>query len=177
MLQLSLLNPPHPVPANDMAGQLTSVGRVLDYLFAGNATFTIRSKASGVRYTYKVRRASKPLPNCPWLTTWFVSLLSGSDNENDYAYLGTVKLDNRENRLPLATARRYAHGATSRVSATAPSAQAFIWLYRNLQAGRLPESVEVCHEGRCGRCGRKLTVPESVTRGIGPECAEKGGSM
>lgn len=26
------------------------------------------------------------------------------------------------------------------------------------------------HEGKCGRCGRKLTVPRSVETGIGPEC-------
>lgn len=29
--------------------------------------------------------------------------------------------------------------------------------------------------GRCGRCGRKLTVPASLHRGLGPECAEKLG--
>jgi hypothetical protein len=32
---------------------------------------------------------------------------------------------------------------------------------------------KVHHEGRCGRCGRTLTVPESIESGIGPECAKK----
>jgi hypothetical protein len=32
---------------------------------------------------------------------------------------------------------------------------------------------DVHHEGKCGRCGRKLTVPESVKSGFGPECAGK----
>jgi hypothetical protein len=27
--------------------------------------------------------------------------------------------------------------------------------------------------GRCGLCGRKLTDPESVERGIGPDCVQK----
>jgi hypothetical protein len=27
------------------------------------------------------------------------------------------------------------------------------------------------HAGKCGRCGRKLTVPQSIETGIGPECA------
>lgn len=26
------------------------------------------------------------------------------------------------------------------------------------------------HMGICGRCGRALTTPESITRGIGPVC-------
>lgn len=171
MMQLSLLNPS--TPTSEMAGKLTTVQAVLNFMFAGNATFTIRSKTTGTRFTYKVRKASHPLPNCPWLTTWFVNLLSGSDNENDFAYLGTIKFDDREQRVPLVQARRFNHGATSRVSAAAPSAQAFMWLYRNLQKSKLPDSVEVWHEGKCGRCGRKLTVPESVERGIGPECAER----
>jgi hypothetical protein len=171
VLQLELLNPP--LPVSDMAGELNSVSKVLGFMFAGNATFTIRSRKSGTRYTYKVRKADK-LPNCPWLTTWFVNLLCGPDNSNDFAYLGTIKLDDRQKNVPLADARHYSHGKASRVNATAPSAQAFMWLYRNLQTGVLPDSVEVWHEGRCGRCGRKLTVPESVSRGIGPECAERG---
>ena len=31
---------------------------------------------------------------------------------------------------------------------------------------------EMLHEGRCGRCARRLTVPASVASGIGPECAK-----
>jgi hypothetical protein len=31
----------------------------------------------------------------------------------------------------------------------------------------------VHHENHCGRCGRTLTVPESVERGIGPDCLAK----
>jgi hypothetical protein len=33
--------------------------------------------------------------------------------------------------------------------------------------------VEFWHEGKCCRCGRKLTVPASIASGIGPECATK----
>jgi Family of unknown function (DUF6011) len=36
----------------------------------------------------------------------------------------------------------------------------------------LPEGYRLHHEGRCGRCGRLLTVPESITSGYGPECVK-----
>jgi len=26
------------------------------------------------------------------------------------------------------------------------------------------------HEGKCGKCGRKLTTPESIKNGFGPTC-------
>jgi hypothetical protein len=37
-------------------------------------------------------------------------------------------------------------------------------------------NLEIWHEGRCGRCGRKLTVPESIHNGYGPECIHLIGS-
>lgn len=36
-----------------------------------------------------------------------------------------------------------------------------------------PTSAKVDAEDRCGICGRKLTDPVSIERGIGPECASK----
>jgi hypothetical protein len=33
--------------------------------------------------------------------------------------------------------------------------------------------LEIWHSGRCGRCSRRLTVPESIAAGIGPDCAGK----
>jgi hypothetical protein len=120
---------------------------------AGNATFTVTSRKTGNRFTYKVR---KPNPDGPA----FVALLSGPDNESDYQFLGTIFPDGT-----------YRHGRKSRISSTAPSAIAFDWVWKH--ATNLPEAVEVHHEGKCCRCGRKLTVPESIESGIGPECATK----
>jgi hypothetical protein len=37
----------------------------------------------------------------------------------------------------------------------------------------VPEGYAVHHEGRCGRCGRPLTVPSSIETGLGPDCAAK----
>jgi hypothetical protein len=42
-----------------------------------------------------------------------------------------------------------------------------------LEKHPLPGSVDVLHSGRCGRCGRTLTTPDSIERGLGPECAHK----
>lgn len=135
------------------------------FIFAGNATFTVVSKKSGVRFTFKVKRAQKRGPDDNELTLpWFVALLNGPDNENDYQFLGTVFV--RPGR------REYLHGRRSSISAEAPSATAIAWFLRMLLArGPMLDQVEVWHEGRCGRCGRKLTVPESVAAGLGPECA------
>jgi hypothetical protein len=44
--------------------------------------------------------------------------------------------------------------------------------YSHGKKSKLHPSLEVYHEGKCGRCNRKLTTPASVLTGIGPDCAE-----
>ena len=46
-------------------------------------------------------------------------------------------------------------------------------LLRFLAGQPLPEGLEVWEESCCGRCGRELTDPVSVERGVGPECYGK----
>jgi hypothetical protein len=35
---------------------------------------------------------------------------------------------------------------------------------------------ELAKAGRCKRCGRLLTDPHSIERGVGPECVKKPGA-
>lgn len=123
------------------------------FILAGNATFTVRSRKTGARFTYKARQPKADSPV-------FISLLNGSDNEDDFTFLGTIF-----------NGERYAHGRKSSVGADAPSAVAFNWLWNNIE--KLPDTVEFFHEGCCACCGRKLTTPESIELGVGPECAKK----
>lgn len=125
------------------------------FLFAGNATATFVSEKTGVRFTFKVRKPKADSPT-------FVSLLSGPDNENDYSFLGTL-FDNGI----------YCHGKKSHVSPSAPSAVAARWVVERVMQDKPLNGCQVFHEGRCGRCNRKLTVPESIETGLGPECATK----
>jgi hypothetical protein len=125
----------------------------LQFILAGNALFTVQNTDTGNRFTFKVRKPDDTKPH-------FVSVLTGSDNESSYSFLGTVF-----------DPCHYRHGRRSRISEDAPSARAFDWLFRQLSNGRpLPPQVRVCHCGKCGRCGKTLTVPESVDSGFGPEC-------
>lgn len=145
----------------DMRGRLTAPVDMLTYLLAGNATLTLRSTSTGNRYTYRVRRAEGEAPGRPW----FVKVLYGPDNTGDYVYMGDIWPGT-------ATAGgRYNLGRKSRLVPDDRRHRAFDWFFRHVQALKLPPGCEVWHEGRCGRCHRPLTVPESVARGLGPECA------
>lgn len=146
--------PPMPARFDDAAA-------VRRYVLAGNATFTICSKATGTRFTYRVRASEKR-------DAFFVSVLTGPSNEEDFEFLGTLFPRSARD------AWHFVHGKKSRIGTDAPSAKALAWFVENLlRRGAVSLTMEFWHEGRCGRCARKLTVPESIQSGLGPECAGK----
>lgn len=125
------------------------------FLLAGNATFTLVSGATGERYTYNVRRAEES-------QRYFVSFLTGPDNTSDYKYLGQI-------RYPEA---RFSLTEASKLTEDSLPVKAFAWMFQRLQSSRPLTGAEFWHTGRCGRCGRLLTVPESIANGFGPECVQ-----
>ena len=130
------------------------------YLLAGKALFTIKNQDTGNRFTFKVKK--KEADNGRNL--YFVNLLTGPDNDSDYNYLGTIFFDS-DGKGDFRFTGKSVHMKNTQ------SYKAFKWLFDMLQAGKeLPDKVEFYHEGRCGKCGRTLTVPESIESGYGPEC-------
>lgn len=140
-----------------MAGQLAPEYRK-NYILGGNATVTLVSKRTGDRFTYRVRRAKIREGQTEADVPYFVNVLTGPNNQQDYDYLGTI--------FPNGA---YQHGKRSKIGPEAPSAVAWAWTWNNLDTDR----VEVWHEGICSRCGRPLTDPASIARGLGPICAER----
>ena len=71
------------------------------------------------------------------------------------------------------------HGVTtSPLKEDDVKARGFAWFWRSLNSGRdFPAGFEFWHEGRCARCSRRLTVPESISSGFGPECIKLVGSV
>lgn len=135
-----------------IAAPFQTAHEALLFMQAGAARVTLRSKSTGTRFTYRLKRPKKE----PDLL--YVCVLFNRDNERDFRYLGTI----RENRFSLTARSAYKVGS--------PCYVAFGWSWRKLLAGELPATLEIWHEGRCGCCGRLLTVPESIASGFGPEC-------
>lgn len=146
-----------------MRGVLRDLAATKAFVFAGHAIVTLESGRTGARYTFRI---SAPKTQKPGQAVYFVGVLTGSDNLADYTYLGTIFGDGST------TATRFRLTGKSGMRPDSAPVQAFAYLIDNLVIqGRMPAGVTIFHEGRCGRCGRRLTVPESITTGFGPECA------
>lgn len=128
---------------------------IRDYVLGGNATFTLVSRDSERHFTYKMQLSD----NKPCL--YFVRLLHGPDNENDYKYMGCYYSDTGIFYID----KKY----RDRAEHTWPaSMRAINYFLRHID--NVPDQLLVYHEGKCCRCGRKLTTPQSIRDGIGPEC-------
>lgn len=133
--------------------QMTDPKEIAAFMLAGKATFTVTSRKSGRHMTFKVNGFEGSRGD----TLHFVRVLVGSY----YEKLGTIF-----------GGLNYRISDKSPIGPEATSHKTIQWLVRNvLQNGQLPDNVIFQHSGQCGRCARPLTDPDSINRGLGPECA------
>lgn len=148
--------------------KLETVDAAKNFMLAGKAIFTLKSLRSGTHYTFKV---SHKKANGQYGESWMVSLLTGPDNWANYTYIGQIKAskgDLYNGNLYFATTK------ASELSMDSAPVAGFMYAFRHISRGMMPKNLEIWHAGKCGRCGRLLTVPSSIELGLGPECASKG---
>lgn len=115
-----------------------------------HGSITARSLATGNHYTFKFRQSSGG-------ALLALILVDG----DQWRYLGVVDFPRRTLRLT----------PKSNFSNASQAYLALRWLIQLAEFN--PAVVEVMHDGRCGRCGRPLTHPDSIQAGIGPICAQR----
>ena len=132
-----------------------SIDKSKKFLFGGNSTFTVVSKKTNHRITFKVKKLkSKDI--------YFVSYLFGKDNQNSFKFIGTIFGKNGSYN----PSRKNNNNPNSKIN------KSFNWIYKSLieESDEKFSQIEFFHEGKCGKCGRKLTVPSSIESGFGPHC-------
>ena len=137
-----------------------------NFVFAGNATFTIVNEQTGNRFTYRIRRAGYGTSTYNEKNDiFYVSVLTGSDNNSSYTFVGTYFGGNSQ---------RYVHSQKSRISVSADSNKVISWFFSYFinNQSKYP-TVKSLHSGKCGKCGKKLTTPDSIKSGLGPKCGNR----
>lgn len=133
--------------------QIIMPNDIKNYMFAGKARFTLVSKLTEKRFTFRFKRSKDE-------KVVFVSVMTGCDNDSHYSYIGFISSDNSQKLIQT---------SKSKLSCDDQRVKTITWYLENI--GHL--LVEFHHDGKCGKCRRSLTVPESVKSGIGPICAGK----
>jgi hypothetical protein len=136
--------------------KLQNVDDVVKFIFGGNSIITIESVKTGRWFTYRIKRASKKDKNSPY----FVSVLTGGDNDNSYTYMGAIF-----------NFTKFIFTKNSRVSKEALSYKAFKVFFDLMNKNIIHKDMNVYHSGVCSVCGRKLTTADSLKDGMGPICS------
>lgn len=126
---------------------------IRDYLFGGKAEFTLEQEGT-IQVKYKL--LSNENRSCYFVYTECLA-------SKEVKYQGYI--------VPR-KGKFYRAKQISDDEYNSKAINALGWLIRNCD--RLPNIVHVYHNGKCSRCGRKLTDAESLRTGLGPYCRQKG---
>ena len=135
-----------------MKGGILKHSDAIKFIMAGNATVTFLNTKTNNRFTYKIKLSKSSKEDNP---LFFVKVLT---NPDVYQFIGSIFKN------------KFKHSQKSKISEESQSIAVFKYVFTKLMESKLDSFIEIWHEGHCGRCGRQLTVPESIENGIGPEC-------
>lgn len=125
-------------------GLIRGYDNKLNFLLGGRARFVLKSLKTEKSFSYSIKKIKN-----------YYAVYS---KQKHSGYLGALtfikgKLRFRPNPMVHAI----------------PAAMAFAWYVENINS----LDCELYHQGACSMCGRALSDPESIEKGIGPVCAEK----
>ncbi len=131
------------------------------FILAGRATFTIENLARDTHRTFKVVKVKN-------LVLWHVYIRTCKDNK----YVERTKWTACGSIIMVEDVPHLIHDDWSQVEKKSPSYKEADWMVRNMNCMTLPQYnlLNFFHEGRCGRCGLRLTDPDSIRAGFGPYC-------
>lgn len=178
------------VADTSMRGAIQTPTLLLMHLLAGKSILTLKSHRTGDRMTFRFSRPDEERANeyamrrgtmaaaTRGRPIW-VSLYGGP--EGDFTNEG----NERRNWKMVATIWAgvgdlgevtFAKSRKSPLPDDHVAVRTVAWIAAKLRSPEvLMEQAEWWHEGVCGRCGRRLTVPESIETGFGPECRKSVG--
>lgn len=122
----------------------------LNYILSGKATVGIHSGKTGNTYWYYVHKKGN------YWKVW---------KNNSHQVIATIRKNASERYEVLGEGSVY----------PTQMQEVLCYVVYHLENNNLDSRVTILHSGRCGRCKRELTDPESLATGIGPECRKKLG--
>jgi hypothetical protein len=129
--------------------------KAYNYLLSGKATVTFHNTLTKNQFTFTIKQKMAGIPKVP-VGVWYVYNCSD--------YIGFIRGDMFivENTMKNSILR-------------ADAIKAFRWCWNAILQQKIPNTMEILHEGTCGHCHRVLTDAVSLSVGIGPECRKKLG--
>lgn len=136
-----------------------------------NGTYTVQNTKTGEHRTFRISTVERKKGGRPWRK---VEVLVGSDNTRDYR--GFAQVGERDIivwRRVTAFGNTPAPARPNAYDWYADMLNALLYKRPSRYGKGLYQEYTVMVEKRCLDCNRKLTHPESLISGYGPECVKR----
>ena len=128
--------------------------------FAGRAVLTFFNPATEKHITVHVKQARDKKDRKVRLPIFFVNISLLGDKEQGMVFAGTIFQDTMT------------YKPAKNLIPNSQLAQVFNFVLNAVAHPHLlrTKGISLLHEGRCARCGLRLTTPQSIERGLGDDC-------
>lgn len=124
-----------------------------NFILAGDAYFTVQNKSSDNHLTYAIKKSKKN-------DVWFVNICYAY---GEYVYIGII--------CKFFNGFKFHKSKQILDDTESISIKVIEYIIRFILNNYNPHpDLVFYHHGKCCRCGRTLTTPESIKKGIGPFC-------
>lgn len=149
---------------------MISQDKALQFMTAGKAEFVLHSTKTNQDFKFSLTRQEsrdqgKESENNEKKYIYFLNYLHG--HEKTYAGVVWFKQDTGE--------FMFSTGKNGQMSPKDLEIRSLIFVMNKLYREETVQYLDVFHVGKCGKCGKKLTTPESILTGLGPTCSKNSG--
>jgi len=136
-----------------MNSHIIEHNKIRKFILAGDAYFTVVNVITKNKLTFHIIQPKEKSP-------WFVW---ATNKKGKFCFLGTI--------FQRTSGLEYRWGwKNGKFTEDSIINKSFKYLWKKMLLNSLPPKIIFYHDGKCGRCGKRLTDPRSIMRGFGPHC-------
>lgn len=134
--------------------------KALEFMLAGKCECVLHSTKTNEDFRFEIIKRQTEKDKNKFI--YFLNYCLGHDKN----YAGVVWFDDKTDEF------RFSQGAKGQMTGNEIPIRSLIFVLNKLLREEHVNNLLVYHVGKCGRCGKKLTTPESILTGLGPTCCK-----
>lgn len=137
--------------------------KALQFILAGKCEFILHSTKTNEDFKFEMTKQQTKENENKFI--YFLNTLHGYDK----TYAGVIWFNDKTQEF------QFSQGKKGQVASKELNIRSLIFVLNKLLKNETVQYLDVFHTGRCGKCGKKLTTPESILTGLGPTCSKRAG--
>ena len=141
----------------------------LEFMLAGKAEFILHSTKTNEDFNFTlIRKESKMKSNNNTEDKEFIYFIY-LKLAREKIYAGFLVFNEEAQEF------RFIKGKAGKLEPSDRNIRSLLLVVNKLFQHLVVNNLDIFHVGNCGRCGKKLTTPESILTGLGPTCSKNLG--